>query len=112
MFEHVGAGTGWGEDIPPGGLEHADCVFHNRTGFIMQSCIERRLSAAGLSPGEMNVQSQAAKNADDGLARLRVEGIDETGNEELHIVHNSIVIRFRYWNSKSGIMKVWYDSLL
>jgi hypothetical protein len=40
------------------------------------------------------MEPEAAENADDCLARLRVERIDETGDEELHCRHKSIVIRF------------------
>jgi len=46
-------------------------------------------------------EAEAAENADNCLTSLRVERIDETGDEKLHSRHKSIVIRFPFQKCKS-----------
>jgi hypothetical protein len=67
-------------------------MLHNRACFRAQTCVEGRLSAAGLSTWKVNAQAQAAENADNGFTSFRVERIDQTGDEELHGRHELIVI--------------------
>ena len=59
----------------------------------MQTCVEGRLSAAGLAFWELHGNAEALENIHDGLTRLGVEGIDETGDEELDAGHALILIQ-------------------
>ena len=86
-------------------------MLHDWTCFRSQTGVEGWLSAACLVTREFNADAKAAENTDDGLASFRVERIDQTGDEELHGRHESIVIRFLFQNPKVQILKVWYDSL-
>ena len=80
------------DNIPVCFFENADRVFHNRTRLRAQARIEGGLSATGLVARELHGEAEAAENADDSLTSLRVERIDETGDEELYGRHESIVI--------------------
>jgi len=100
MFDHVRAGAGGNEDISARFFEYADRVLHDWTCFRAQTSVEGRLSAAGLVMWEVNAQAEAAENADDGFTSFRVERIDQTGDEELHGRHESIVICFPICNSQ------------
>jgi hypothetical protein len=91
MFDHVGARTGWDNDVAVRFFEGAYGLFGHRARFGAQARIEERLPAAGLVAREVHAQAEAAKNFDDGLAGLRVEGIDEAGDEKLHIGHVPIL---------------------
>ena len=42
--------------------------------------------------GEVHVNVEAVENVHDGFTSLRVERIDETGDEKLDVSHESIVI--------------------
>ena len=68
-------------------------MFCERARFIAQACVEGRLSATGLVLGEVHGNAEAVENVHDGLTSLRVERIDETGNEELDVGHASILIQ-------------------
>ena len=92
MFDHMRARTGWHDDVACCFLEHANGMFYNRTRFRAQTGVERWLSTAGLVGGEFHVKAEAVENVHDGLTSLRVERIDETGDEKLDVSHESIVI--------------------
>ncbi len=70
-------------------------MFSKRARFGAQARVEVWLSAAGLVTGKVHVNAEAAENVHDCLTRLRVEGIDETGHEELHGCHESILIQIK-----------------
>jgi hypothetical protein len=67
-------------------------MFRERTRFVAQACVKGRLSAAGLVVREFHGNAETVENVHDGLTSLRVERIDETGNEELDVGHASILI--------------------
>lgn len=67
-------------------------MLRHRTRFTAQSGVERRLSAASLFVGKIHIKVEAVENVHDGFTRLRVERIDETGDEQLNVSHESIVI--------------------
>ena len=92
MFEHVGAGTRWHHNIACRLFEHTNHVLCNWSGFGAQACVEGWLSATGLVRGEFHGNAQAAENVHDGFTSLRVERIDEAGDEKLNVRHVSIVI--------------------
>ena len=66
-------------------------MLRERTCLRVQACAEGRLSATGLVAGEVHADAEAAENADDCLASLRVERIDETCHEELDASHTLIL---------------------
>src|SRR5215208_5992809 len=106
MFDHMGARAGWNNNIPLRFFKDPNGMFHDGTRLCPQTGVEGWLSAAGLITRKFYGKSEAAENADNGLPRLRVEGIDQARNEKLHRRHESIVIRFRFlnsetWNTKS-----------
>jgi len=68
-------------------------MFRKRTRFAAQACVKSRLSAAGLVLREFHGNAEAVENIHDGLTSLRVERIDETGNEELDVGHAPILIQ-------------------
>ena len=72
-----------------------------RTRLGAQTCVEVWLSATGLVGREVHVDAEAAENVHDGLTSLRVERIDETGDEELDSCHESILIRIDFRLRKS-----------
>jgi hypothetical protein len=49
------------------------------------------LPTASLFAGEVHTNAEAVENVHDRLTRLRVEGIDETGDEKLDGCHESIL---------------------
>src|SRR5262245_31126960 len=67
-------------------------MFSDRTCFVAQACIEVRLSAASLIFRKLHLHAKTVENAHYGLTRLRVEGIDEAGDEKLNGGHQSILI--------------------
>jgi hypothetical protein len=75
-------------------------MFDQRARFVPQTGVEGWLPAAGLIGWEFHGLSEAAEDADDGLARFRVERIDEAGDEELHSGHESILTLNPYGLSK------------
>ena len=84
-------------------------MFRNRARILAETCVELRLSAAGLLAGEVHANAEAVENVHDGLTSLREEGIGQAGDEELDGRHESIlipipisfVLRYhsRLWNS-------------
>ena len=88
-------------------------MFRNRARLCTQACVEGWLSATGLVAGEVHVNAEAVENVHDGLTSLRVERIDETGDEELNVSHVSIVIRLksRISNSRKFGMIARYEQL-
>lgn len=112
MLDHVRAGTGRDDDVSVRFFEHTNGVLYDRSSLRAQTGVEGGLSTAGLIGGEVHGKVEAAENADDRLARLRVERVDEAGDEELHCRHKSIVIRFPSSKNRLRILKIWYDTLL
>ena len=100
MFEHVGAGTRWHHNIARCFFEHADHMLYNGSSFGAQACVEGWLSATRLVAGEFHVNAEAAENVHDGFTSLRVERIDEAGDEKLNGRHASIVILNPYQTSE------------
>jgi len=70
-------------------------MFNDGSRFSAQASIEGWLSATGLVAGEVHVNAEAVENVHDGFTSLRVERIDETGDEKLNMRHESIVIHSR-----------------
>jgi hypothetical protein len=66
-------------------------VFGDGARILAKTCVEGRLSAAGLFAGEFHVDAKAVENINDRLPRLREEGINKTGDEELDCGHESIL---------------------
>jgi hypothetical protein len=92
MLNHVGAGTGWHHNITGCFFEHADHMLCHRSGFGAHARVEGWLSATGLVGGKIHVNAEAVENVHDGFTSLRVERIDEAGDEKLNVSHASIVI--------------------
>lgn len=92
MFEHVRARTGWHHDVARRFFEDLNRVFCDRARLRSQARVEGWLSATGLVGREVHVNAEAVENVRDGFTRLRVERIDETGDEKLNVRHVSIVI--------------------
>lgn len=95
MAEHVSAGAGGDDDIALGLLEKADGVLGDGPGLIAQAGVEVWLAATGLIVRELDAEAEAAENLDDGLTRLRVEGVNEASDEELDRDHFRIVLRMK-----------------
>jgi hypothetical protein len=89
----MGAGAGGDDDIAIGFLEEADGVLGSGAGLVAQAGIEVWLAATGLIARELDAEAEAAENLNDGLTRLRVERVDEAGDEELDCDHFRIVTR-------------------
>jgi hypothetical protein len=66
-------------------------MFSDRACFDPQTCVEVGLPAAGLVGREFHAHAKAAQNVHDRLTRLRVERIDQAGDEQLDCGHISIV---------------------
>jgi hypothetical protein len=66
-------------------------MFSDLPRFITEPCIEIRLAAARLVGRELHIHLKALKDIHDRLARLRVERIDQAGNEKLDGSHTAIV---------------------
>ena len=98
MFEHVRARTGWHHDIAGRFFEDLNRVFRDGARLRSQACVEGWLSATGLVGREVHVKAEAVENVYDGFTSLRVERIDETGDEKLDVSHKIIVIRFQVTN--------------
>ncbi len=81
LFHHRAAGAGGGDDdlgIAKGGeLRGGDGA-----GLVPVAGIEGRLAAAGLGLGVVDLVAEALEDFDHGHADLRVERIDEAGNEK------------------------------
>lgn len=92
MFEHVRARTGWHHDIAGRFFEDLNRVFSDGTRLSTQARVEGWLSATGLVGREVHVNAEAVENVYDGFTSLRVERIDETGDEKLNVWHASILI--------------------
>jgi len=75
-------------------FKYADRVFNDGSRLRAQARVEGRLSATGLVAGEVHVNAEAVENVHDCLTSLRVERIDEAGDEELNVSHELIVIRY------------------
>ncbi len=81
MLEHVRARAGWYHNISGRFFEHANHVFGNGSRLRAQARVEVWLSAAGLIWREFHIDAQVAEKVYDGLARLRVERINEAGHK-------------------------------
>ncbi len=92
MFEHVCTRTGWHHDIARRFFEDLDRVFSDEARLRSQARVEGWLSATGLVGREIHVNAEAVENVHDGFTSLRVERIDETGDEKLNVSHASILI--------------------
>jgi hypothetical protein len=68
-------------------------VFRDGARFEAKPGVEIGLPAAGLVAGEVHVNAEAVENIHDCLPSLRVERIDEAGDEKLDVRHESIVTR-------------------
>ena len=95
VLDHVRARTGGHHNIPGRIFKDVDGMFGNGACFGTQPGVEVRLSAAGLIGSEFHGHAEAGENIHNGLTRLRVERIDETGDEELYVSHKPIVILFQ-----------------
>ena len=91
MPEHMGTRTGWRDNIFPGTFKYADRVLRDRACLHAQARVEVGLSAARLIGGEVHVHTQAAENIHNCLTCLRVERIDQAGDEELDGGHGLIL---------------------
>jgi hypothetical protein len=91
MPEHVGARTRWRDNIPRRFLENFDRMLGNRARVSAQAGIERGLSATGLLTRKFHTNAEALENVHYGFTRLREDGIDKTGDEELNGGHESIL---------------------
>jgi len=87
----VGARTRWRDNLSARPFKYSNGVFCNRACLRAQPCIEVGLSAAGLVRSELDAHTQLLKNVDNSLTRLRVERIDEAGDEKLDSCHPSIL---------------------
>lgn len=92
MFEHVRARTGGHHDVAARFFEDLNRVFSDGACLRTQACVEGWLSATGLVGREIHVNAEAVENVHDGFTSLRVERIDETGDEKLNMRHMSILI--------------------
>ena len=108
MFKHMRARSGWHDNIASRLFKHANGMFRDGTCLRAQACIETRLSATGLVGREVHVNAEAAENVHDGFTSLRVERIDETGDEKLNMRHESIVIHSRL--PKSALKNLGMES--
>ena len=101
VLDHMRTRTGGHHDVAGRAFEDADGVRRDLARFLAQACVEVGLSAAGLVGGEVHIHAEAAENIHDRLACLRVERIDEAGDEKLDAGHETIVIRFQVTTSSN-----------
>jgi len=87
----MSAGTRGCDNIAFRPFKYPNGVLGDRACFSAQTCIEIRLSTAGLIGREIYIQPEAVENVYDSLTRLRVEGIDEAGDKKLDGGHESIL---------------------
>ena len=102
--------TGGHHDIARRFFEDLNRVFSDGTGFRSQACVEGWLSATGLVGREVHVNAEAVENVHDGFTSLRVERIDETGDEKLNVWHASILIPNRFQTSEVCLKKFYLGS--
>ena len=67
-------------------------MFCNLASLRAHSGIESRLPAAGLPRRDADLHPEALQDVYDGLAGARVEGVEDTGDEELGSVSHEIII--------------------
>jgi hypothetical protein len=82
VLDHCRAGTGWRDDrgVAVKNRQEMRCCCPR---IIRVARVERRLAAAGLSPGEDGGNAEPPEKLERGLPHLREEGIHETGAEQL-----------------------------
>ena len=110
MFEHVRARTGWHHDIARRFFEDLNRVLCDGSRLRPQARVEGWLSATGLVGREVHVNAEAVENVHDGFTSLRVERIDETGDEKLNMRHASILIPNRSQTSEVCLKKFYLGS--
>ncbi len=93
MFHHMRARTRGHHDVARRFLEHFDCVLCDRACLCVKTRTEERLAATSLVAGEVHAQAEAAENAHDRLASLRVERIDKACYKKLDAIHAVIVMQ-------------------
>ncbi len=64
-------------------VEHRDGVRRHRSCFVTVARVVRRLTAAGLVLRELDRDSLLLKHFDHRPPDLRIEGVDDAGDEEL-----------------------------
>ena len=91
VFEHIGAGAGGRDNVAACPFKYPNGMLGNRTGLGSQACVKVGLPTASLIGRKLHIHSQVVENAYDCLTRLRVEGVDQAGDEKLDGGHQSIL---------------------
>ena len=87
----MGTRTGWRDNIFTCTFKYADRVLRNRACLHAQARVEVGLSTACLLGGKVHIYTQAAENIHNCFPCLRVERINETGDEKLDGGHELIL---------------------
>ena len=83
MPEHGSARPGWHDHRALGFFKYLNGMHGDRARLVAHPGVEGRLPAASLAGGEFYRDAGALQDFDHRLADLRVQGIDDAGDEKL-----------------------------